>query len=165
MIWHLLCNLATLSLCHFATLSIAMIEKFIQWHLTPIPIPVAITLLMCIGLAGYGWRQRSLELSKALLWAALACGLWSFLRLMGNLSVDLAVKLWWDKAEYLGIVSTPLATLSFALHYTKRSHWVNRKTLLLAAIIPTITFVLVWSTDQQHLVWSQPFFTYRSYPA
>lgn len=131
-----------------------MIAQFFNWHFTLLQIPVVITLFMCIALALYVRRQQPSPLGQALFYAAVACGAWSLFRLFIYLSVDIDAKRWWDKVEYFAIVSVPLTTLALALHYTGRGHWVTRRTLLAASIIPIATLCLLWTTERHGLVWA-----------
>ncbi|MFN8444693.1 MAG: histidine kinase N-terminal 7TM domain-containing protein [Caldilineaceae bacterium] len=131
-----------------------MMAQFLNWHFTLLQIPVLITLFMCIALALYVRRQQPSPLGQALFYAAVACGAWSLFRLFIYLSVDIDVKRWWDKVEYFAIVSVPLTTLALALHYTGRGHWVTRRTLSVAFVIPLTTICLLWTTEQHGLVWA-----------
>ena len=122
-------------------------------QLTPLQIPVFIALVMCSVVVFYSQRYRKLPLANSMMWAAGFCGFWVLMRLIAYATVDLSIRHYWHKAEYVGIVTLPVATLVFALHYTGRSHWVTRRNLLLAAIIPTLSFILLLTTETHGLMW------------
>lgn len=104
-------------------------------------------------------RQRDLPLANALMWATFFCGFWSFSRFIAYASLDLTIKEYWHKTEYFGIVTLPVATLAVALHYTGRGHWITRRRLYIAAIIPTISLILILTTEMHGLMWRERLLT------
>ena len=71
---------------------------------------------------------------------------------IGTVSTGLATKLFWDNVEWLGVVSVPAACLAFTLQYTGRTRWLTRRTVVILAIEPLITFLLVWTNDLHGLI-------------
>ena len=84
----------------------------------------------------------------------LAMAEWSFGYALELSSADLPNKLFWAKAQYLGIVIAPLAVLTFALQYTGREKWLTRRNLTLLAVEPLIMLLLVSTNEKHNLVWS-----------
>jgi PAS domain S-box-containing protein len=68
-------------------------------------------------------------------------------------STGLATKIFWDKAQFVGICIIPSAWLAFALRYTGRDHWLNPRSRVLLSIVPLVTFLLVITNEAHHLVW------------
>ena len=69
--------------------------------------------------------------------------------------MDLAGKIFWGKVQYLGITATPVAWLIFSLRYANRDQWLTRRNILLLAVIPLITNLLIWTTERHGLMWRE----------
>ncbi len=65
------------------------------------------------------------------------------------LSADFPTVLFWDNIEWLGATWAPTLWLAFVLQYTRRAHWLTRRTVVLLVVEPLITLLLVW-TNQFH---------------
>lgn len=61
-------------------------------------------------------------------------------------------KIWWN-LMYTGVVAIPFCYLAFVLRYTNQVQWLPRQTILLLAIEPFITLVILW-TDPLHGLFS-----------
>jgi PAS domain S-box-containing protein len=121
---------------------------------------IAIILLLVIIsasvsglLAAFAWRHRTVRGAAAFAVLMLAVMEWSLSYAPDLSSSELAVKVFWSKVEYLGIVTVPVAWLAFALHYTGREHWLRRRTLALLALPSLLTLPLVWTNEAHHLIW------------
>ncbi len=84
----------------------------------------------------------------------LAMAEWSFGYALELSSTDLLTKLFWAKAQYLGIVIAPLAVLTFALQYTGRNKWLTRRNLALLAVEPLVLMLLISTNEKHNLIWS-----------
>ncbi len=125
------------------------------WQYPPHLFPLVIAAVTSASLALLSWRRRAVP------------GAWAFLGLMGAVagwslgyalelaSADEAAKLFWAKAQYLGIVLVPAAWLVFALQYTGRGRGVTRRFLALLSIEPLITLALVWTNEGHRLIWRE----------
>jgi len=60
--------------------------------------------------------------------------------------------LFWHNIEWLGVVLLPPAWLFFALQYTGRTTWLTRRMVLLLAIVPLVTLLVVWTNDMHGLI-------------
>ena len=85
-------------------------------QLTPLQIPVFIALLMFSAVGFYSHRYRRLPLANSMRLAAGFCGFWVLMRLIAYAIVDLSIRHYWHKAEYVGIVTLQVATLVFVLN-------------------------------------------------
>jgi PAS domain S-box-containing protein len=108
---------------------------------------VSFTLALCAR------RHRSTQgaLAFALLMAAAAE--WALAYALSLISEGAALKLFWVKVRYLGIVIVPGAWLTFALLQTGHGKWVTQRNLILLAIEPLCILLLVWTNDWHHLYW------------
>jgi len=125
-----------------------------NWQATPLALPFFLATGVSAALALYAWRRRPAPGALPFVGLMLAVATWSLGYALELAGADLAIKLVWAKAQYLGIVSVPVAWLVFALQYTGRSPWLKRRGLLLLMIVPLVTLTLVWTNDVHHLIWS-----------
>jgi len=126
-----------------------------DWEFSPYIIPLLIAAVISLAFAVYAWRRRTVPGATAFLVLVLAIAIWSIGYSLEIVSTDLAAKIFWAKVQYLGIVTVPVAWLTFALQYTQRDAWLNRRNLAILAIVPLITLLLVWTNEAHGLVWSQ----------
>jgi PAS domain S-box-containing protein len=125
-----------------------------QWQAAlpyTLPLFIATGLALSVGLVV--WRRRSMPGAWPLLALSLAASLWSFTYALELSTVGSPLALLWARVQYLGIMALPVAWVSFALQYTNRQRWLNRRTLTLLLIIPLATQALVWTNAQHQLIW------------
>ena len=113
-----------------------------------------VALLMAIILAYRAWRYRASHLATTFLVLMLALAWWSLAALLENVNPSLSAKIFWIKMAYPGIVILPLAWLIFTLQYTNREKLVTRGRIIVFAILPVLTLVMVWTNNIHHLMWT-----------
>lgn len=69
-------------------------------------------------------------------------------------SAELSAKIFWNKIQYLGIVSVTVTWFVFAAYYTGHEKWLKRRILILLAVEPLITLLLVFTNEAHGLIWS-----------
>lgn len=128
-----------------------------HWQYTPYILPVIIAAVISTALAVYVGRRRSAPGAVAFVVLTVAVAEWVLGYALELAGADLPTKIVWAKAQYLGIVTVPLAWLAFALYYTGRKSWLDRNWLVAAplALLPLITLLLVWTNDAHHLIWQR----------
>ena len=93
-------------------------------------------LLLAVFLGYRAWRYRTEALGRTFLALMLALAWWSFSVVMEHLSSsDLSLKIFWMKASYLGITSIPVGWLIFALKYTDKAKWSNRRNMVAMTVV------------------------------
>jgi PAS domain S-box-containing protein len=122
--------------------------------LTPAIIPCALAIVASSGLSVYVWRNRRIAGSIGLFFLFVAVTIWLLAEIfeLGLNNPD--SKMLSIKAEYLGIVSVPMAWLMFALQYTGRGSWITPRRLVVSWIIPVTTLALVWTNELHGLIWA-----------
>ena len=115
-----------------------------------------ISSLLGFFLAIFIARRRRGPGSQALSVLILGASLWSLGYAFETLSSSLAIKLFWEKFEFLGIVIIPLAWFTFVAQFLGYPKWMGRilKQKVLLGIIPVVTLVLVWTNELHNLVWT-----------
>lgn len=113
---------------------------------------LAASILVSLGV--YAWRHRTTASASSFSLLMFAIAGWSLAYALELLGQDLAAKMLWAKAEYPGIVATPVLWLAFALQYTGRGRWLSRRNVTLLSLLPMVTVLLVWTNQAHHLFYS-----------
>jgi PAS domain S-box-containing protein len=123
---------------------------------------VDITLLILsaslgLFLALFIVRNRRAPGSQALSLLILGASIWSLAYAFELLASSLAIKLFWERVEFFGIVVIPLAWFTFVAQYLGYPQWMKRtlEQRVLLGIIPIVTLILVWTNDLHNLVWQK----------
>lgn len=126
-----------------------------NWEYTPYILPLIIAAFMSGGLAIFGWRRRpALGVTIFALLMLVVCE-WSGGYALELGSPDLAGKVFWGKAQYLGIAALPPLWLIFALQYTHQTKWFTPRNLTLLVTVPILTVLLAWTNDYHGLIWRE----------
>src|SRR5690349_18654086 len=95
--------------------------------------PYVLVLLLAAGVASalalVVWRRRDAPGAPALAGLMLAVAAWAVGYVLELSSPDLGVKVFWAKAQYLGILTAPVAWLLFAVAYTGHNRRLTRRNL------------------------------------
>ena len=120
----------------------------------PYSLPLFLAAAVALALAGYVRRARNTPGSTALTFAMVGAAIWALADALGVLSGDLATRILWSKASYLGAVVIPTAWLAFAVSHTGRPP-LGPRALAVLAIEPVVTLLAVWTNESRGLVWSR----------
>ncbi len=114
---------------------------------------LVISAFLSALLALLAWRRRPAPGAEALTALMLAMALWASAYVCELLSAELAAMLFWAKLQYLAILSVPTLWLIFVLQYSGRSAWLTPGRLAALAIVPGVTYVLIWTTPASGLLY------------
>jgi signal transduction histidine kinase/PAS domain-containing protein len=112
--------------------------------LVPILVGYVLAALATLSLALYTVRKQ--DTAPALRWFSvllLATFLWAAAYAARVVANTLQTKLLLQYVAYLGIVTVPVAWVTFAFCYTGRDHYLSRRRLLALSAVPAGTLVLV----------------------
>ena len=123
------------------------------WSYTPYSLAPLLAALSTGALGAYAW-SRGTRTGRLFALFALAGCLWALSYTLEILGADLATKLLWAKAGYVGAVAVPVTWLAFTLQYTGREKTLNPRLIGLVSIIPLATLILTISEGTHHLIWS-----------
>ena len=123
-----------------------------RWQFTPYVFPVFAAAVISVWLALAAWRRRPTPGATPFSLLMLSVAQWSLAYALELASPDLATKLFWDNIGWLGAVSAPGAWLAFALQYSGRSKWLTRRNVIILALEPLITLLLVWTNGLHGLI-------------
>ncbi len=124
------------------------------WQQTPYTIPLAGVTILSIALGIYIWVHYRSPLGRTGSVTILASTEWILTSALTLAGGDLYTKLFWRQMQFLGIVVLPVAWFTFAVLYTGREKWLNRRTLTGLSLMPAITLVLAFTNEKHNLVWS-----------
>jgi diguanylate cyclase (GGDEF)-like protein/PAS domain S-box-containing protein len=115
---------------------------------------LAITPLISLFAAGLAWRKRPNPGSLAMTVLALGALVWSLGYNLELYNPVQAGKMFWAQFRYIGIGVIPVAWFVFGLQFSGLGWLVNRKTISLLMVIPTLTLVLVFTNAWHGWIWS-----------
>ena len=118
---------------------------------------IAISLaVITLAASIYIWRVRDTYGSLPLFWLTLAAAQWSLCFGLEVASTDLASKIFWAKAQWLGLALAPVLWLACAVRGTNTWQAVlARWRGLLWLIVPAAIVFLVWIDALRPLVWGE----------
>jgi PAS domain S-box-containing protein len=125
------------------------------WQPHPVTLALALSVLVSGSVATYAWRKRQAAGALPLAVFMIAAAEWSLAYGLEIGAGELAMKLFWAKAQYLGIVTVAPAMLFIVLEYCgqlKRPTWRYAVPL---AIIPLVTLLLAWTNGVHGLIWTE----------
>lgn len=125
-------------------------------HFTPYVVMLLVTAGFSL-LVAFLASRRSAPGSNALAWLMVSLAVWGFGAGMDAASTSLDMHILWSKIQYLGVTTSPIFLLVFALRLTRRDRLITPRNLLLLSIIPFAVLVLAWTNEWHNLVW--PSFT------
>jgi PAS domain S-box-containing protein len=110
-----------------------------------------------IFLAIYTARYRHAPGSRALSASILGASAWSLGYAFEIMASTLAYKLFWERFEFLGIVTIPIAWFTFVAQYVNNTGWMKRilRYWIALGFIPFVTLILVWTNNLHHLMWTK----------
>ncbi len=123
-----------------------------HWQSIPYVSPVVASAVISAWLAFSAWRRRPKPGALSFSLLMLAVAQWSLGYALELLSSNLSTKLFWDNFAWLGAVSVPTAWLIFTLQYSGRTKWLTRRNIIILALEPLITLLLLWTNSQHGLV-------------
>src|SRR5947209_11993136 len=123
-----------------------------HWQYTPYVLPEVISGAISLWLVITTWRRRSAPGAMPFIVLLLGAAEWSLGYAVELGSPDLPSVIFWNNVEWLGVVLLPPAWLAFALQYTGRARWLTRPMIVLLAIVPLVTLLLIWTNDMHGLI-------------
>lgn len=114
-------------------------------------IPLFIAAAISGALAWYTWQNHRTPGAPPFAALMLILFQWGLSYILQLAATDLPVKIVWSNITFIGVVATPIAWLVFALEYTGRKTWINRRRLLLLSILPLTTLLIIFTNESHGL--------------
>lgn len=117
---------------------------------------LALTLstIVSLSVAMVAWRRRRAPGAIGLVLLLLAISVWTFTYAIRWLRTDVAAQYFWLDATYFGVVFVPFAMMIFTLQSTRREHLLTPRNLILFALVPVLTLVMLWTDDMHGLFYA-----------
>lgn len=100
-------------------------------------------LMVCLILGVYAWMRRSTSGGRAAAAMMFSVSFWLFANLVGWLTEDPNVQLFWMRIGYLGVLTLPATWFLFAMALAGKDRWIAWRRVLGLLIIPAFIFILV----------------------
>jgi signal transduction histidine kinase len=126
----------------------------VSWHVTPYAVALFAAAVISAAAALAAWQRRDAPggLPLALLMGAVAE--WSLAFALEAAAVGVSAKIFWATIQYLGLVSSPVFLLMFALEYAQLDHWLTRRRLAALWVIPLVTMAMAATNGWHGLLWT-----------
>jgi PAS domain S-box-containing protein len=124
-----------------------------QFQSTPFTLPLLLSLAITVIVIAIAWRRRALPAVKTFLLMIASIVVWLIGYTVRWAGADLATQLLGLRVVYIGLALVPVAYLVFALDYTGKHAWINRRVIALLCIVPVVTIALTWTNDWHHWFW------------
>jgi PAS domain S-box-containing protein len=114
-----------------------------SYQFTANMIPLVVAALISGTLAWYTWQHRHTTGARPFVWLMAILFQWGTSYILQLAATDITNKKFWADFMFIGVVSTPVAWLAFALEYTGRKAWITRTRLILLSILPLVTMSII----------------------
>jgi hypothetical protein len=114
---------------------------------------VFICAIMVIMIAVYTWQFRATNGSRVFSIFMFSMSLYILAYSFELSSLDLSLMLFWNKVEYIGILTFPTLAMIFTSRFTGNDAWINKKNLILIFLAPTIFMIVKVFDDSLHLIY------------
>ena len=119
-----------------------------HWQFTPYEIPYAIAAAVSLWLLNVAWWRRFIAGTAAFGFLMFAVAEWSVGQILALGSAGFPIVILWNNITLLGIVIVPAALFAFSLQYTGRTQWLSFSSIVLLAIEPFVTLLLIWTNTK-----------------
>jgi PAS domain S-box-containing protein len=128
-----------------------------EFQYTPYVIPLIIAAILSDGVVIYLWPRRRTPKIFFLVLLGLAVAIWSLGYALEIAGADLATKIFWAKAQYIGISLVPFLWMAFVAQYSDiSSQTINRGAPFLL-IISLVTVILAFTNERHGLLWEKTY--------
>ena len=128
-----------------------------EFQYTPYVIPLIIAAVLSDGVVIYLWPRRRTPKIFFLVLLGLAVAIWSLGYALEIAGANLATKIFWAKAQYIGISLVPFLWMAFVAQYSNiSSQTINRGAPFLL-IISLVTVILAFTNERHGLLWEKTY--------
>ncbi|HEX2987978.1 MAG TPA: histidine kinase N-terminal 7TM domain-containing protein, partial [Chloroflexota bacterium] len=123
------------------------------WQITPISVITMLAAVAAGATAIETWRHRSARGGLQLALLLVAITEWCASVTLESAAVGIPAKVFWSKAEYVGLTCSITLLLQFALVYSQQDRWLARWRIHLLWAIPATFILLAWTNELHGLLW------------
>lgn len=111
--------------------------------------------IFALFLTGLLWKRRRFKGVVYLILFELAAAVWAIGDGFESAALLLPHKIHWSQFAYIGISTSTVMFLMFALSYTNNSRFLNLRTQLLLLVMPLITILVALTNQTHNLLWTK----------
>lgn len=127
------------------------------WQHTPYTIPLLVGASIHLVVLVYLLTHRSVYERVPGSWTAslllVASTVWLLTYAFELASSDLASKIIWNKAQYVGSALIPVLMFMYVLQYTGHERFYSRRVFTGLSVVPLLTLLLAITNDVHNLIW------------
>lgn len=125
-----------------------------NYLLAPYAIAQFATAAVSIVVTVMMWKHRSARSGWYLFMLFVAISEWALANGLEAAAVPQELKIFWSKVAYLGIQTSPVFLMFFALSYTGRVHRIKPMVFALLLVIPVLIILLAATNEMHGLIWA-----------
>jgi PAS domain S-box-containing protein len=99
------------------------------------------------------WKHRKSRGALYLILFEMAAAIWAIGDGFEAAATTVSLKMFWAQISYIGINTSPVMFLMFALSYTNNTRYVNLKAILGLMVVPCITMLMAFTNSLHGLLW------------
>jgi diguanylate cyclase (GGDEF)-like protein len=126
-----------------------------NWQINPFSIVLIVFSGLLLAVGWIAWQRRRAPGSLPLALFLFAVGQWSLFFAFELAVAGIPEKITISKIEYLGICSSPVLLLWFAVEFFRQEKLTFRLWHLLLWVIPLVSLVLAATNEWHHLIWTR----------
>lgn len=128
-----------------------------QFQYTPYVLPVIIASAVAVWIVFNSWQHRAARNVFFLFLLALALTEWLVFYALQISGANLQTKVFFGEVKYLGVATTPLFWLFFAIQYANLGkQTLTWRWMAILAVVPVLTSLLSVTTQWHGLFWNAP---------
>lgn len=121
------------------------------YHFTSNMLPLVVATAISGALGWFTWQNRRTPGATPFSLMLFILFEWSLTYIFQLAATDFQLKVFWLNVTFIGVVSLPVAWMTFAFEYTGRKEWINARRLAMLSIIPLITLLIIFTNESHHL--------------
>ncbi len=121
----------------------------------------ALACILALVLSYLTSKKVSDTASRAWMFVLISFAIWTFGELVANIGTTLEWQLAFQRLVYLGVILSVVSWIVFAIHFSGNSHWLTPMVLIVMAIVPVSTLILVATLEWHTLFYQEADLVYR----
>jgi len=113
-----------------------------DWNLVLSVLLDLVGIVVALSIATYAWRRRAIPGAEFFALYMVSAVVWSLSILVWSVGTSFLTGVLAEILQNIGVLAMPAMWLAFALKYTGHGRWLNRRTGIALAVIPSTALVL-----------------------
>ena len=125
-----------------------------EFKYNPAALPLVFSIIVSTIIILTAFPRRHIPGVRSFLWLMVCVTEWTIFYAIQISVKEAEAQLGWTKFYFIGVVFVSFAWLSLALEYSRMSHLLTRRNVLLVLLLPLTIVILIWTNDYHHIIWS-----------